>query len=199
MKEFVGGQRCRRVVLDEYIDGQFDRRNCVGGEQRCDVCQGVVIVEGRQRVRVVHPTREDASPERASPGRASAERQSVEGQSVEGQSAEGASPEGASPEGASPEGQSPDVEEGRAVANIGVRQRYGDEGTAEAEEVNKRRRVEEVEGMEKIRRVNERQERRKFGLAMEEAEVGDRIEGQFRFWQERCEICQIKGRVSVGY
>jgi hypothetical protein len=38
MKEFVGGQRCRRVVLDGYIDGQFDRRGCEGGEQRCDVC-----------------------------------------------------------------------------------------------------------------------------------------------------------------
>jgi hypothetical protein len=25
------------------------------------------------------------------------------------------------------------------------------------------------------------------------------MEGQFRFWQERCEICQIKGRVLVGY
>jgi hypothetical protein len=127
--------------LDGYIDGQSNRRGCVGGEQRCDVYQGMVIVEGRQRVRVVHPTREDASPERASPGRASAERQNAEGQSAEGQSAEG---------------QSPDVEEGRAVANIGVRRRYGDERTAEAEEANKRRRVEEVEGIEKIRQAHER-------------------------------------------
>jgi hypothetical protein len=38
IKEFVGGQRYRRVVLDGYIDGQFDRRGCEGGEQRCDVC-----------------------------------------------------------------------------------------------------------------------------------------------------------------
>lgn len=80
---------------------------------------------------MVNPTREDASPERASPGRAS-------------------------PEEASAEGQSLDVEEGRAVTNIGVRRRYGDEGTAEAEEANKRRRVEEVEGMDKIRRAHER-------------------------------------------
>jgi hypothetical protein len=42
MKEFVGGQRCRRVVLDGYIDGQFDRRGCEGGEQLCDVCQGIM-------------------------------------------------------------------------------------------------------------------------------------------------------------
>jgi hypothetical protein len=118
----------------------------------------------------------------------------AEGQSVEGQSAEGASPEGASPEG-----QNPDVEEGRSVANIGVRRRYGDEETAEVEAANKRRRVEEIEGMEKIRRAHERQERRRSGLAMEEAEVGDRMEGQFRFWQARCEICQIKEQVSEGH
>jgi hypothetical protein len=38
MKEFAAGERCRRAVLDGYIDGQFDRQGCEEEEQRCDVC-----------------------------------------------------------------------------------------------------------------------------------------------------------------
>jgi superfamily II DNA helicase RecQ len=53
MKEFVAGERCYRAVLDRYIDGQFDRRGCEEEEQRCDVYQGITVVEGRRRVRVV--------------------------------------------------------------------------------------------------------------------------------------------------
>jgi len=29
---------CRRVVLDEYLDGRKDRRRCEEGEEQCDVC-----------------------------------------------------------------------------------------------------------------------------------------------------------------
>jgi hypothetical protein len=52
MKEFVAGERCCRTVLDRYINGEFDRQGCKEGEQRCNGCQGVIRVEGRQRVRV---------------------------------------------------------------------------------------------------------------------------------------------------
>ena len=38
IKEFVAGKRCRWVVLDRYIDGQFDRQGYEEEEQRCDVC-----------------------------------------------------------------------------------------------------------------------------------------------------------------
>jgi hypothetical protein len=51
-----------------------------------------------------------------------------------------------------------DGEEDRVVANIGVRRRRSDVGVVEVEEVNKRRRTEESEGMEKARRTHERQE-----------------------------------------
>jgi hypothetical protein len=118
---------------------------------------------------------------------------------VVGQIREDTSQERWSPERQSPERQSPDVGEDRAVANIGVRRRYSDKGTAEAEEVNKKRRMEEIEGMEKIREAHKRQERRRSNLAIEEAKVGKIMEEQFRFWQERCEICQIKGRVLIGH
>jgi hypothetical protein len=53
MKEFVAGERYRRVVLDGYIDRQFDRQGCEEEEQRCDVCRGITTVKGRRRVRVV--------------------------------------------------------------------------------------------------------------------------------------------------
>jgi hypothetical protein len=51
-----------------------------------------------------------------------------------------------------------DGEEDRVVANIGVRRRRSNVGVVEVEEVNKRRRIEESEGMEKARRTHERQE-----------------------------------------
>jgi hypothetical protein len=59
MKEFIAGERCRRAVLDGYIDGQFDRRGCEEEEQRCDVYRGIITVKGRRRVRVVGRVEED--------------------------------------------------------------------------------------------------------------------------------------------
>ncbi|KAK3065215.1 hypothetical protein LTS18_006001 [Coniosporium uncinatum] len=32
---------CRRVVLDEYLDGREEREGCDAGEEKCDVCGGV--------------------------------------------------------------------------------------------------------------------------------------------------------------
>jgi hypothetical protein len=67
MKEFVAGKRCRRAVLDGYIDGQFDRRSYEEEEQRCDVCRGITAVEGRRRVRVVARVEEDVGPDIRTP------------------------------------------------------------------------------------------------------------------------------------
>ena len=36
-----GVQRCRRAVLDGYLDGREDRNGCEDGEALCDVCGGV--------------------------------------------------------------------------------------------------------------------------------------------------------------
>jgi hypothetical protein len=153
MKEFVAGERCRRAVLDGYIDGQFDRRGCEEEEQRCDVYRGITVVEGRRRVRVVGRVEEDVSLDIRTP----------EAYSIV------------------PEAYTPDGEEDRAVVNIGVRRRRSDVGVAEAEEVNKRRRTEESEGIEKARRTHERQEHRSRNSAIEKAEAGEKIEGQYRF------------------
>ena len=114
---------------------------------------------------------------------------------------EDVSPDMQTPEAYSiiPEAYTPDGEEDRAVANIGVRRRRSDVGVAEAEEANKRRRIEESEGIEKARRTHERQEHRRRDSAIEKAEAGEKMEGQYRFWQERCEICHINGRASAGH
>jgi superfamily II DNA helicase RecQ len=36
---FISGTRCRRIHLDQAMDGQFDRVRCEEGEEVCDVCQ----------------------------------------------------------------------------------------------------------------------------------------------------------------
>ncbi|KAK6218092.1 hypothetical protein QIS74_02556 [Colletotrichum tabaci] len=36
---FVSGEVCRRMVLDEVMDGRMDRSGCEEGEEACDVCQ----------------------------------------------------------------------------------------------------------------------------------------------------------------
>jgi hypothetical protein len=74
-----------------------------------------------------------------------------------------------------------DGEEDRAVANIGVRRRRSSVEMVEVEEVNKRRRTEESEGIEKARRTHERQEHRRCDSAIEKAEVGKKIEKQYWF------------------
>jgi hypothetical protein len=51
----------------------------------------------------------------------------------------------------------------------------------EVEEANKRRRTEESEGIEKARRTHEQQEHRRRNSAIEKAEAGEKIEGQYRF------------------
>jgi hypothetical protein len=39
MQQFIGGAKCRRVVLDKQMDGRTDRVRCEAGEERCNVCQ----------------------------------------------------------------------------------------------------------------------------------------------------------------
>jgi hypothetical protein len=74
-----------------------------------------------------------------------------------------------------------DREEDRVVANIGVRRRCSDVEMVEVEEANKRRRIEESEGIEKARRTHKRQEHQRCDSAIEKAEAGEKIEGQYRF------------------
>jgi superfamily II DNA helicase RecQ len=49
MKEFYAGKKCKRVIMDQYMDGDTQRTSCRPGEQFCDVCRG----RGAKRVRVV--------------------------------------------------------------------------------------------------------------------------------------------------
>jgi hypothetical protein len=36
---FISGAQCRRIDLDQELDGRTNRRRCEGGEERCDVCK----------------------------------------------------------------------------------------------------------------------------------------------------------------
>ncbi|KAK6433365.1 hypothetical protein LTR95_010457 [Oleoguttula sp. CCFEE 5521] len=83
MKQYLEGDRCRRVVLDRDMDGDQERTSCRTGEQFCDVCRGqgkkraCVVAEddaglsgesARQRRRIVDatPTRDRQAAERQS-------------------------------------------------------------------------------------------------------------------------------------
>ena len=36
--EFISGERCRRIYLDQEMDGRFNYVQCKDGEEKCDVC-----------------------------------------------------------------------------------------------------------------------------------------------------------------
>ena len=35
---FISGEQCRRIHLDQEMDGRTDRIQCKEGEEQCDVC-----------------------------------------------------------------------------------------------------------------------------------------------------------------
>ena len=37
--DFIGGYHCRRVIMDQVMDGRMDRVECKEGEEQCDVCR----------------------------------------------------------------------------------------------------------------------------------------------------------------
>jgi RecQ family ATP-dependent DNA helicase len=39
VNRFISGAQCRRIDLDQEMDGRTDRARCEEGEERCDVCQ----------------------------------------------------------------------------------------------------------------------------------------------------------------
>ena len=38
VNRFISGERCRRIHLDQDMDGRTNRIRCEEGEERCDVC-----------------------------------------------------------------------------------------------------------------------------------------------------------------
>jgi hypothetical protein len=39
MERFISGTKCRRIHLDQQMDGRINRDRCEAGEERCDICQ----------------------------------------------------------------------------------------------------------------------------------------------------------------
>jgi RecQ family ATP-dependent DNA helicase len=48
VQRFMSGARCRRVYLDEEMDGRRDRIGCEDGEEACDVCVGALAKVAQQ-------------------------------------------------------------------------------------------------------------------------------------------------------
>ena len=51
IQEFIAGKVCRRVILDQVMDGWMNRERCEEGEETCDVCQQRDAESQRQIVR----------------------------------------------------------------------------------------------------------------------------------------------------
>jgi len=43
--DFIGGYNCRRVIMDQVMDGRMDRVECEEGEEQCDVCRRQAMTE----------------------------------------------------------------------------------------------------------------------------------------------------------
>ncbi|HYT46090.1 MAG TPA: helicase-related protein [Methylomirabilota bacterium] len=39
IQEFIQGNVCQRVILDQVMDGQMNQEACEEGEEQCDICQ----------------------------------------------------------------------------------------------------------------------------------------------------------------
>jgi superfamily II DNA helicase RecQ len=44
VNQFISGERCRRICLDQEMDGRIDRVRCEDGEERCDVCRRITTL-----------------------------------------------------------------------------------------------------------------------------------------------------------
>jgi superfamily II DNA helicase RecQ len=51
IQEFVTGGTCRRVILDQVMDGRVDREQCEEGEEMCDMCRAKEEEARRQEAR----------------------------------------------------------------------------------------------------------------------------------------------------
>jgi hypothetical protein len=51
IQEFVTGGTCRRVILDQVMDGRVDREQCEEGEEACDMCRAKEEEARRQEAR----------------------------------------------------------------------------------------------------------------------------------------------------
>jgi hypothetical protein len=40
VERFISRDKCRRIFLDQEIDGRIDRIRYKNGEERCDICRG---------------------------------------------------------------------------------------------------------------------------------------------------------------
>ena len=207
MKEFLSGERCRRIPLDRLMDGRVDRVTCEVGEHRCDVCRGQVRGRNGQRNIVnVQPSRERVGKRRRSETVGRVPDDVEEGVPIED---EDISQEGCNidtnmngcerADRAERPGDDPEV---RAVQET---QRVEHQREQERQEVERRRKEElqdaEDEREREVRAEYEQNSLRQFTIELGErarrigsgGQAVDELIDRFRSYQGKCAICRAHG------
>jgi superfamily II DNA helicase RecQ len=203
MRDFIQGQRCRRVVLDHRMDGRIDRIQCEMGEEVCDICRRCrPEVEGEPEVvdegEDVWPETEDEAED--------VEAEDVEAEDVEAEDVEAEDVE-AEVEDQQEQGERCDgIRRKRDIEQVDKWHNFDDINSS-----RKRRRVEEVERsrveMDGPIHVDTNAEhvRQDAVLAIqrarrrEESQQAQQLEAILDAWQDRCPLCVVCQEVSVEH
>jgi hypothetical protein len=175
MREFRSGQKCKRVTIDAYMDGDEKRTTCRAGEQFCDVCRG----RGQKRVRVVEQQEHGGE----TSGRKRVRRHSRS-------PIEGAASQERVSEGSSHASEAQDTRDSSPQAGIHEQSRSTNAtdatdqpGSSQQQYIEEQRQFATMEAQRRESRIQQ-------GRTMEE------VDALFREWKHGCSICRIRGRRS---
>jgi hypothetical protein len=178
MQQFIGGVKCRRVVLDKQMDSKTDRVRCEVGEERCNVCQ-----EGLSRVKR-NRNRESIGDAERELGRVRQIEERLEvGEQVEAE-------EQVEMERRRKENRR--EAEKRETEKREIEKRETEKREAEKREVE-RREAERMFKEEEQRHRVVRAERIRERVEIEKAKT-EEIKEVFQDWIDRCVICKAEGR-----
>nr|POE87058.1 atp-dependent dna helicase tlh1 [Quercus suber] len=187
MKEFWSGRKCKRVVMDAYMDGDTERTACRPGEQFCDVCRG----RGQKRVRVGNEQEERASKRM---NRSGGSVQSIDDSGIEVVDVEGEPATQVEGQAIRIEGQAIRIE-GQAIRIEGQAIRIEEQAIQIEEQATQ---------SEEQDRQQWTQEKRQFAAIEEQhreeritqGQVVDQMDALFREWKHGCSVCRIRERPS---
>jgi superfamily II DNA helicase RecQ len=178
VRAFVGGidgkARCRRVILDGYLDRrEQERMQCEEGEEKCDVCRGGEESESEADGEADSERAGEADSERA--GEADSERAGEADSERAG------------------EADNERAEEG------GVEGEGEGEGEGEEERAAEARSREQRAVFEQ--QVQQRRGPRQTWIAARQQEFGDMewLRRQLAWWANRCGVCEAAGVVDSGH
>lgn len=176
MKTYLRGENCRRMALDQRMDGRTDRSGCERGEERCDVCRG--RARGRKRRRIVVHNEEvgeevsGESDEERRRGRRPTKTRRIETEQDSGVDESERDSPGEETE------QDPriDTSDSEEQHRRGVAQQIARQGVEQEQQV--------------YRRIRQQQRRQ----TMDKGDAVDGMREAFQAWQGRCSICIARCR-----